>query len=203
MKNLKELTRILFLSLLLVSCGNESKKVGKEIENSTQSISNAKNVVNDASEMEENIRQLRKKEYLTKEQWESWLPKVLLDMPITYQQLNFMPGLGSCGATYKIGNKSIRVMVIDGAGEKGASGVGPYRMSSKMDYDSKDEWGSTKTVVIDGIKAKKSYVKTSGMYSLSMFYNHRFAIDIEAHNFSEDKLAEIVKELNLSELKKF
>ncbi len=114
-----------------------------------------------------------------------------------------MPGLGSCGANYKIGNKRIRVMVIDGAGERGAGGVGPYRMSSKMEYNTEDEWGYTKTVVIDGVNAKRSYVKTSGMYSLSMYYANRFAVDIEIHNFSEDMLEEIVEALNLSELKKF
>tara|TARA_R100000935_G_scaffold58415_2_gene95413 strand:- start:96523 stop:97134 length:612 start_codon:yes stop_codon:yes gene_type:complete len=194
---------VLLISSIFTSCGNESKEDAKVMENSTQTMNTTKNVVNEASEMEGNIRQLRKKEYLTKDQWKSWLPKTLLDMPMSNQQLNFMPGLGSCGATYKIGNKRIRVMVIDGAGEKGASGVGPYRMSSKMDYDSKDEWGSTKTVVIDGVKAKKSYVKTSGMYSLSMFYADRFAVDIELHDFLEDRLEEVVKELDLSELKKF
>jgi len=203
MSYLRYTFKVLLISSIFTSCGNESKEDAKVMENSTQTMNTTKNVVNEASEMEGNIRQLRKKEYLTKDQWKSWLPKTLLDMPMSNQQLNFMPGLGSCGATYKIGNKRIRVMVIDGAGEKGASGVGPYRMSSKMDYDSKDEWGSTKTVVIDGVKAKKSYVKTSGMYSLSMFYADRFAVDIELHDFLEDRLEEVVKELDLSELKKF
>ena len=46
-------------------------------------------------------------------------------------------------------------------------------------------------------------MKTSGMYSLSMYYANRFAVDIEIHNFSEDMLEEIVEALNLSELKKF
>jgi hypothetical protein len=188
---------------MLVSCGNDAKKVENEIENANQTISNAKNVVNDATQMQENIQQLRKKDFLTKAQWESWLPEKVLDMPMTFSQINFMPGLGSCGANYTIGNKRIRVMVIDGAGERGAGGVGPYRMSSKMDYNTEDEWGYTKTVIIDGVKAKKSYVKTSGMYNLSMYSANRFAVDIEIHNFSEDRLEEIVEELNLSELKKF
>tara|TARA_A100000171_G_C2140545_1_gene155530 strand:+ start:16980 stop:17591 length:612 start_codon:yes stop_codon:yes gene_type:complete len=203
MKYLKHTTAILFLVTILISCGNETNKVKSEIENTSQTVKNAKKVTEGASEMEKNIQQLRTKEHLTKEQWESWLPETVLQMPRTSSQINFMPGLGSCSASYSIGNKRIRVMIIDGAGERGAGGVGPYRMSSKMDYDSKDEWGSTKTVVIDGVKAKKSYVKTSGMYSLSMFYADRFAVDIELHDFSEDSLEEVVKELDLSELKKF
>ncbi|MAU16020.1 MAG: hypothetical protein CMH46_10840, partial [Muricauda sp.] len=129
----------------IFSCGNESKKIASEIQNAAQTVKNTKNVVNEASEMKDNILLLREKAYLTKDEWDSWLPKTLLDLPINSSQINFMPGLGSCGATYKIGNKSIRVMVIDGAGEKGASGVGPYRMSSTMNYDQKGSWGTTKT----------------------------------------------------------
>ena len=203
MSYLKYITITLFFSILVTACGKDAKKLENEMENTTQTISNTKNVVNEASEMQENIQQLHEKEYLTKEQWGSWLPEKVLDMPLTFSQINFMPGLGSCGANYKIGNKRIRVMVIDGAGERGAGGVGPYRMSSKMEYNTEDEWGYTTTVVIDGVNAKRSYVKTSGMYSLSMYYANRFAVDIEIHNFSEDMLEEIVEALNLSELKKF
>jgi len=203
MNYLKNILTILFVIMMLSSCGNESNKVTREIENATQTVKNSKKVAESASDMQKNVQLLRTMEHLTKEQWETWLPETVLGMPLTTPQINFLPGLGSCSANYKVGNKRIRVMVIDGAGERGASGVGPYRMSSKMDYDSSDKRGYTKTAVIDGVKAKKSYVKTSGMYSLSMFYADRFAVDIETHEFTEDMLEKIVKELNLSTLKSF
>ena len=195
--------KILLIGLALLgnSCKEETKKLGNEIRNTTEIIKNAKKIAKEANGMQENIKLLRNKEPLTKEEWESWLPETLLDMPMTFSQINFMPGLGSCGATYKIGNKRIRLMVIDGAGERGAGGVGPYRMSSKMDYDTEDTWGSTKTVLIDGVKAKKSYLKSSNSYDLSMFYAERFAVDIKTNEIDEATLEKIIQELNLNELK--
>ncbi len=190
-----------FCFFIFFSCGNESKKMATEIKNAAQTVKNAKNVVNEASEMEDNILLLREKEHLTKDEWESWMPKTLLDLPINSSQINFMPGLGSCGATYKIGNKSIRVMVIDGAGEKGASGVGPYRMSSKMNYDQKGSWGTTKTKIINGLKVKESDLKDD-TYNLSLFYGDRFAVDIKTIGVAHDELQQILTELDLEHLDK-
>lgn len=203
MKCYKYLIIIFLVNILGTSCGNDTKKATSEMENTTQNVKNAKQLTEGATEMQENIQQLRTKEHLTKEQWKSWLPASLLGLPLSHEQINFIPGLGSCAATYRDGNKKIRVMVIDGAGEKGAGGVGTYRMSSKIDYDTNDKWGYTKTILIDGVKTKKSYVKTSDMFNLSMFYANRFAVDIEAHKLPEASLEQIVKELNLNTLKKF
>ncbi|MDL5512670.1 hypothetical protein QSE00_12645 [Arenibacter sp. M-2] len=203
MKTIKFKILLIGLALLSNSCWEETKKLGDEIQNTTKIIKNAKNVAKEATGMQENIKLLRNKEPLTKEQFESWLPETLANMPLTSSMINMIPGMGSCGGTYHVGNKRIRVMVIDGAGEKGAGGVGPYRMSSKMNYDTKGDWGSTKTVLIDDVKVKKSYLKSSNSYDLSMFYAERFAVDIKTNEIDEVTLEKIVKELNLSELKKF
>ena len=91
-------------------------------------------------------------------------------------------------------------MIIDGAGERGAGGVGPYRMSSKMEYNEEGSWGSTKTVEVDGHNAKLSALK-SGKYSISMFYDERFAVDIETHELAREALEQIIEQLDLVELK--
>ena len=52
-----------------------------------------------------------------------------------------IPGLSSFGSSYSVMNKRMRIMSIDGASEKGTGGVGLYRMSRKMDYDTKDTCG--------------------------------------------------------------
>ncbi|MCK0159981.1 hypothetical protein [Allomuricauda sp. F6463D] len=190
---------IFILGIPLISCNNKDKDPSsKETSNL---VKNAKTAVKEASEMKDNIQLLREKEHLTKDEWESWMPKTLLDLPINSSQINFMPGLGSCGATYKIGNKSIRVMVIDGAGEKGASGVGPYRMSSKINYDEKGSWGTTKTKTINGLKVKESDLKDD-TYNLSLFYGDRFAVDIKTNEVAHDELQQILTELDLERLAK-
>jgi hypothetical protein len=195
---------LLFLLLLIcLACGDDNKKLENEFKNASETVNNASKLANEAKSMQENITDLRSKEHLSEAQFESWLPETLLGMPRSTTSINMIPGMGSCGVHYKEGNKRIRVMIIDGAGEKGAGGVGPYRMSSKMDYDQKDEWGYTKTRVIDGLKVKESYRKSADSYTLSMFYDNRFAVDIETFEIAQSALDQIVSELNLKALSKF
>ncbi len=200
MKKLKYTLLILLTGLLSTSCGEEAKKLKDDINNTKNVVETAVKVASEGEGMKKNILSLRTKTPLTQAQWESWLPEKLLELPLSNPQLNFMPGIASCGANYKIGNKRIRVMVIDGAGEKGAGAVGPYRMSSKMDYNTEDTWGYTKTRTINGVKAKESYRKSANSYAVSMFYADRFAVDIETYNLEQAELEQIIKELNLDKL---
>lgn len=190
-----------FFAIICISCGNDTKKLDTEInEEASQTIKNASKVVSEAENMQEDMIALRNKTPLTKEAFESWLPKTLLDLPRSSTSINFLPGLSSCSGTYSLGNKKIRVMVIDGAGEKGAGGVGPYRMSSKMDFNQEDEWGYQKSKTIQGIKLKESYRKSGDAYALSMFYNDRFAVDIKTSDIDNEELEQILEELNLDQL---
>ncbi|MDX1364333.1 MAG: hypothetical protein R3243_08960 [Arenibacter latericius] len=201
MKHFKHLIILLLIGVLGTSCAENGKKLKKEIEDSSQIIKNSKSVAKEAAGMQENMALLRDKDPLSKEQFKSWLPDTLLNLPLTSSMFNIIPEMGSCGGTYHIGNKRIRVMVIDGAGEKGAGGVGPYRMSSKMDYDTTNDWGYTKTRMISGIKVKESYNKGANSYNLSLFYGERFAVDIKTNEIDKESLDKIVRELNLIELK--
>lgn len=200
MKHLNYIMIILITGFLSISCGIKAKELKNELKISTEMIENTSKVAKEGKNIQENMQSLLDKTPLTKVQWQTWLPETLLDMPLFNPQLNFMPELSSCGANYKIGNKRVRIMVIDGAGEKGAGGVGPYMMSSKMDYDTQDTWGYTKTRTINGLKVKESYLKGSDKYTLSMFYNNRFAVDIETHKITQAELEQIIKELDLNKL---
>lgn len=183
-----------FVSFLLVSCGSkESKKPDQDATNTVELVRTAKDV-------QENQSSLANETPLTKEEFASWLPETLLGMPMTSSTINMIPGLGSCGATYSINNRRVRVMVIDGAGEKGNNAVNTYRMSSTMEYDEKGSWGSTKTTTLNGLKVKESAL-TNGKYNLSMFYDNRFAVDVETYEVGHEELEQIIKELNLEQLK--
>ena len=91
-------------------------------------------------------------------------------------------------------------MIIDGAGEKGSGAVQSYLMSSRMEYNEDQSWGTTKTKMIKGIKVKETKFKGEDKYNLSMFYNNRFAIDIETKEISGDDLEQIFIELKLDQL---
>lgn len=203
MKNKLKKCGLLFLVLLLSYCGKEAKKNIEELNNTKEVIKNTSKVADESENLKKNMTDLQKKTPLTKEQFESWLPKTLVDLPLTSSTINMMPGLGSCGGSYNIGNKRIRLMVIDGAGERGASGVSSYMFSSKMDYNEENDSRYTKTKFIDGIKVKETYHKSDGNYNISMFYGDRFAVDIETKRISYDELEQIVSTLNLKELLNF
>ena len=201
MKLTIKISSLLIVFITAISCGNDQKQLKEELKNSTETVKNVSKVVKESENMKENILHLREITPLTKEEFESWLPETVLNLPIANTNINFMHGLSSCGVTYRESNKSVQVMVIDGAGEKGAGGVGPYRMSSKMDYDEEDEWGYSKSRVIDGIKMKESYRKTGDAYTLSMFYADRFAVSIKTNKVTREELEQIISDLKLDKLK--
>ena len=181
------------ISLLLISCG------GKEGNKTEPETSSTIDLVETVKDMQENKETLVNETPLTKEEFALWLPETLLGMPLSSSTINMIPGLGSCGATYSINNRRVRVMIFDGAGEKGNNAVNTYRFSSTREYDEKGSWGYTKSNMINGIKVKESSLK-SGKFSLSMFYNNRFAVDVETYEVSHDELEQIVKDLNLEQL---
>ncbi|MCK7590766.1 hypothetical protein M0G43_09285 [Subsaxibacter sp. CAU 1640] len=200
-RRLKYLGCICILGMMLVSCGDNAKQAKDELNKAKNDIKNAQELAKESEAMVDNINTLKEESHLTEEEFKTWSPDTLLGMPLTSSTINMIPGLGSCGNTYSIKNKRIRVMVIDGAGEKGAGSVSPYRMSSKMDYNEENTWGYTKSKIINGIKVKESYLKGNEKYSLSMFYDERFAVDIETQEVSKEDLPRILEELNLEELK--
>ena len=185
---------IILISLLLISCG------GKEGNKTEPETSSTIDLVETVKDMQENRGTLVNETPLTKEEFAAWLPETLLGMPLSSSTINMIPGLGSCGVTYNINNRRVRVMVIDGAGEKVNNAVNNYRMYSTMEYDEKGSWGSTKTTTLNGLKVKES-VLTNGKYNLSMFYDSRFAVDVETYEVGHEELQQIIKELNLEQLK--
>jgi hypothetical protein len=189
MKYLLKTLAITSCFFLLFSCGDDkttNKQTIQETEKAVKETSNA-----NATLVSETP--------LSKEQFESWLPETLLGLPQRSATINRLQDIGSCSATYSEKNTRIRVMVIDAAGEKGADATATYRMSSTRDYDEKGSWGYTKTKTINGIKVKESFLKDE-KYNLSIFYNNRFAVDIETHEIGEEKLGQLLKELQLEQL---
>lgn len=184
---------ISLISLLLISCGS---KEGNKTEPETSSTVD---LVKTAKDMQENKETLVHETPLTKEQFAAWLPQTVLGMPLTSSTINMIPGMGSCGGTYSVDNRRVRVMILDGAGEKGNNAVNTYRFSSTRDYDEKGSWGYTKSNMINGIKVKESGLK-SGKYNLSIFYGDRFAIDVETYEVTREELEPLLADLNLNRL---
>lgn len=181
------------ISLLLISCG------GKAENKTSQEVSSTTGMVKTARDIQDDRETLIHKTPLTKEQFAAWLPQTLLGMSLTSSNINMLPDMGSCGATYSENNRRVRVMILDGAGKKGNNAVNTYRFSSTREYDEKGSWGTTKTKIINGLKVKESALK-SGKFSLSLFYDNRFAVDVETYEVGQEELDQLLKELHLEML---
>ncbi|WP_345276396.1 hypothetical protein [Litoribaculum gwangyangense] len=192
------------ISLILLStCKKVTNDLKNEIEITQSTINNAAKVAKEAPKTQDKMEKLKELPHLTKVQFESWLPKTLLDLPLSSSSINMLPGVGSCGSNYNIGNKRIRVMIIDGAGERGASAVGTYMFSSQMDYDEETSYGYIKSRFVDGMKLKETYSKGNDKYNISMFYAERFAVDVETQEVKHEDIDKIIKELKLQQLTNF
>ncbi|WP_296703573.1 hypothetical protein [Algoriphagus sp.] len=189
----KNTVAVVFGLLLLISCsGNEGLKSDEKTEQSESLAVSGETV-------HENSTDLSKLSPLSTEQFKAFFPATLIGLPQTSFVESFMPGLGTGSATYRTGNRSIRVMIIDGAGEKGSGAVSSYQFSHTKDYDEKGSWGYTKTIYHEGIKMKESGL-SEDEFVWALFYKDRFAVDIEAKEVTKEELGAIMKELNLENL---
>ncbi|RAI90188.1 hypothetical protein [Algoriphagus yeomjeoni] len=192
-KSIKSIASAFIGLILLVSCG------GKESAQSGETMGVEEDIESSSESNQDNAETLTELSPLTTEQFKAFFPETIIGLPQTSFVESFMPGIGSGSATYRTANRSIRIMILDGAGEKGADAVGTYKFSHTKDYDEKGSWGYTKTIDHEGVKMKESSLGED-RFNWSLFYKDRFAVDIDAKEVTKDELDGIMKDLNLERL---
>ncbi|WP_425637416.1 hypothetical protein ACPUEN_18590 [Algoriphagus yeomjeoni] len=192
-KSIKSIASAFIGLILLVSCS------GKEAAQSDGSMDGGENLESPPESVQDNAETLSELTPLTTEQFKAFFPETIIGLPQTSFVESFMPGIGSGSATYRTANRSIRIMIIDGTGEKGADAVGTYKFSHTKDYDEKGSWGYTKTIVHEGVKMKESSLGED-RFNWSLFYKDRFAVDIDGKEVTKEELDGIMKDLNLTRL---
>ncbi|MFC5625859.1 hypothetical protein [Algoriphagus winogradskyi] len=192
-KSIKSIASAFIGLILLVSCS------GKEAAQSGGSMDGGENFESSTESVQDNAETLTELTPLTTEQFKAFFPETLIGLPQTSFAESFIPGIGTGSATYRTANKSIRIMIIDGAGAKGADAVGTYKFAHTKDYDEKGSWGYAKTIIHEGIKMKESGL-AEDRFNWSLFYKDRFAIDIDAKEVAKEELDAIMKDLNLERL---
>jgi len=152
--------------------------------------------------------QLVKLTPITKQQYESWVPKKLGDLKRTHYELNKeierMPPSNNITALFENGNKKIDVAIVDCAGSKDAASA--YTLIKEM---ASGEWkddtddGYNSASKMDGISVMTEYKEKEKTTTLYYNANGRFLVKTTANNIEPEELWEYLKKLNLESLLNF
>lgn len=194
---------ILVLGLFLcVSCkDNPVVKKAKEVK---QAASNSSKLINEASKMQEDIKELSEIAPLTNEEMKSWLPDELSGMKRTAFKTGAMGmmNIASVEATYtsEDKSKSFKIELIDGAGEMGAAATAGLRMAFSQDFEEETEEKTRKTVIKKGVKAIEEYNKRRNQSVIQLFQDKRFYIKATGKEMEIKELWECIEKMEIEDL---
>jgi len=131
------------------------------------------------------------------------LPETLAGMPRTDQNGKTTGAMGfkisMAEATYKEGDKKLKVDIVDAGGIGGAlMGTAAW---SQLEIDEESNDGFKRTIEIDGNKSYQECSNSNSRCQLAMMVAERFVVSLEGRNIDMDKLMEIGKGMDLSNLK--
>ena len=201
MNTLKFTITLLFTGVL-ISCGEKKESTEATPKKPTETIKKAEKVSTKKEDFKKLVADLKTKTPATKEQFENWLPKTLIELSQTTSTINLIPGKSMCSAAYKNADKEITMTVIDGASNINPAYLEAYATYNIDDFNSEYSYGYDKATTIDGIKLREAYHKNEGgTYTITTFYNQRFSITLIAKKITYQELEQVIKELNLEHLK--
>ena len=198
-------------ALFLFSCGGNQKKEEKASESSgggiVENVSNLSKMSGAADKMEELTKKLKGLTPLTNSELKAVVPETLNGL----KRKSFsaggtgMSGLSTIEAEYAVedNSKTVRVMIMDGAGETGSAVVSLMSMTLSMDTESESEGKVSKTTEINGIRSitEDSKSEQSTDSSIKFLYKDRYSVSLDGHGYSLSELEGFMKALDLSALK--
>ncbi|GGG44415.1 hypothetical protein [Bizionia arctica] len=151
-------------------------------------------------------QQLVKLKPITKQQYESWLPKKLGKLKRTNYEIGKaierIPNKNNVNLLFEKDAQTIDLTIIDCAGNKDA--VGAYTMIMNMlsrDWKDKTKTGYNSATEMDGKRVMTEYNEKEAKTTLNYNANKRFIIKAEATNMNPEEIWEHLKTLNLKTLK--
>lgn len=198
--------------LVVLSCSNQ-KKEEKSAGETTNTTSLADNVGNlgklsdAATKMEELGKKLKKLTPLTNDELKAIAPETLNGLKRkSFNVGNYggTVGISSIEAEYANDDvKSVKFVVLDGAGETGSGIVSLLSMGLSMDAESESDGVKTKTTEVNGIRAQTEERKSEQSISSSIkfLYKDRYSVSLDGTGYSLSELESFMKALKLDELK--
>lgn len=199
---MKKLVLIVLGLIVCVACAdNPVVKKAKEVK---KAVSNGSKFINEASKMQEDIKELSETVPLTNEEMKSWLPDELSGMKRTAFKTGAMGmmNIASVEATYSSvdKSKSFKIEVIDGAGEMGAAATAGLRMAFSQDFEEETEEKTRKTINKKGVKAIEEYNKRRNQSVIQFFQDKRFYIKATGKAMEMDELWEYIDQMDVDDL---
>jgi hypothetical protein len=149
--------------------------------------------------------QLFKLKPITKQQYESWLPKKLGNLKRTSYEvgktLERMPTLNNVNLLFEKGSEKVDLTIVDCAGNKDATSM--YTLMQDMssrDWKDKTETGYRSASKIDDTRVMTTYNEKEAKTTLNYNANGRFLVKAEGTNIKPTALWEILKGLQIEKL---
>ncbi|WP_296380138.1 hypothetical protein [Winogradskyella sp.] len=143
---------------------------------------------------------------ITKQQYENWLPKKLGKLKRTDYEIGKtierMPTINNVYLLFEKGSKKIELTIVDCADNKDAAGV--YTLMKDMasrDWKDETETGYSTATKMDDNRVMIDFNEKEVKTTLNYNANERFVIKAEAIDVTPDELWNLLKELNLKDLK--
>lgn len=198
-------------ALFLFSCGGNQKKEEKASESSgggiVENVGNLSKMSGAADKMEELTKKLKGLTPLTNAELKAVVPETLNGL----KRKSFsaggigVSGLSTIEAEYGVedNSKTVRVMIMDGAGETGSAVVSLLSMTLSMDTESESDGKVSKTTEINGIRSmtEDSKSEQSTDSSIKFLYKDRYSVSLDGHGYSLSELEGFMKALDLNALK--
>lgn len=209
--SLKHFSILIFISLLMLSCGgNRSSDEGKDgspgLSEAVGGFRNLNKAAKAAEDWEKKQSDLQSKTPLTNDEMKAVLPESLAGMKRTRFSVGdaSMMGLVTAQATYSDDqNRSVELSIMDGAGEAGSGVIAIYVMSLSMDMEEETESGFSKNTTINGSRASIKEQRGDDWVNseIGALVSDRYLVTLNGSGLTYKELEDVFKELNFIGLK--
>lgn len=199
---MKKAVLIPFCLLFLFSCADNP--ITKKVKEVKEGVSNTQSVLKEANNLQDDIKELTEIKPLTNEELKAWLPDDVNGMKRTSFKTGAMGmmNIASLEATYTTEDKekSIKIEVIDGAGEMGAFATAGLRMVFSQEFEEETESTTRKSTTRKGTKAIEEYNKNSNRSEIQFMKDRRFYIKATGTNMEIDELWKLIDKMDVDDL---
>ena len=202
---MKSISRLLLILLLLQTAAckkNEARNNDNEIVKD-DIVHETKDIISKAESTGNQIDVLEETTPMSQKDYQDWLPKVILDLPLKSSSEKNNAEIPQQGilAIYESEDKKIELRITDMVGEQAS--LFPVFLNTIGKERNNRESGSyyKKAVKKQGYVANEIYEKGSNPYSFLRFiHNDRYLVNIKANGFTPDDLWEHLNEFKLKNL---
>lgn len=181
------------------SCGSSSDDKDKT-DVSISSIKDAAEAMT-SDDSQKRIEELKKLTPISNDALKSFFPEEVMGMKRTSFNVTNTMGYAIGTAEYtKDDTMHANVAIYDCAGDAGSAFYGMMYLT-KLNMESENEDGYTKTVDFMGTKAIETYSKSGNKYSESFLTAERFFVTVDGENTGLDNAKSFANALGLDKLK--